>query len=66
MPFVCRVKSIGQTTIILLALGPFLPLRLLSEISEIAMERLSVTKFGKACISASERLVLYYGRQELL
>jgi hypothetical protein len=66
MPFIWRVKSIGQTTVILLALGPFLPLRLLAEICETAMERLSKTKFGKACINASERLVLYYGRQELL
>ena len=66
MPFMRRLKSIGQATVILLALGPFLPLSFLSEICEAAIERLSKTRFGKACINASERLALYYGRQELL
>jgi hypothetical protein len=66
MPLVRRLKSISQATVILLALGPFLPLSFLSEICEAAIERLSRTSFGKACINASERLALYYGRQELL
>jgi hypothetical protein len=66
MPFMRRLKSIGQATVILLALGPFLPLSFLSEICEAAIERLSKTKFGETCINASERLALYYGRQELL
>ena len=66
MPFMHRLKSFGQATVILLALGPFLPLRLFVEVCEAAMERLSKTQFGKACINASERLVLYYGRRELL
>jgi hypothetical protein len=66
MPFMRRLKSIGQATVILLALGPFLPLTFFSEICEAAIERLSKTRFGKTCINASERLALYYGRQELL
>jgi hypothetical protein len=66
MPFMRRLKSVGQATVILLALGPFLPLSFFSEICEAAIERLSKTSFGKACINASERLALYYGRQELL
>jgi hypothetical protein len=66
MPFMRRLKSLGQATVILLALGPFLPLSFFSEICEAAIERLSKTRFGKACINTSERLALYYGRQELL
>jgi hypothetical protein len=66
MPFMGRIKSIGQTTIILLALGPFLPLGFFSEVCEAAIERLSKTKFGQACINASERLAVHYGRHELL
>ena len=66
MPFVRRLKSIGQSTVILLALGPLLPLSFFSEICEAAIERLLKTSFGKACINASERLALYYGREELL
>jgi hypothetical protein len=66
MQFMRRLKSIGQATVILLALGPFLPLSFFSEICEAAIERLSKTSFGKACINSSERLALYYGRQELL
>jgi hypothetical protein len=66
MPFMRRLTSFGQATVILLALGPFLPLSLFSEICEVAIERLSKTTFGQACINASERLALYYGRQELL
>ena len=66
MPFMRRLKSVGQATVILLALGPFLPLSFFSEVCEAAIERLSKTNFGKACINASERLALYYGRQELL
>ena len=42
MPFMRRLKSIGQATVILLALGPFLPLSFLSEICEAAIERLSL------------------------
>src|SRR6516165_5992528 len=66
MPFMRRLKSVGQATVILLALGPFLPLSFFSEICEAAIERLSKTSFGKGCINASERLALYFGRQELL
>jgi len=66
MPLMRRLKSVGQATVILLALGPFLPLSFFSEMCETAIERLSKTKFGQACINASERLALYYGRQELL
>ena len=66
MPFVRRLKSVGQATVILLALGPFLPLSFFSEICEVAIEGLSKTRFGKACINASERLALYYERRELL
>jgi hypothetical protein len=40
MPFVRRLKSIGQATVILLALGPLLPLSFFSEICEAAIERL--------------------------
>jgi len=61
MPFMRRLKSVGQATVILLALGPFLPLCFFSEVCEAAIERLSKTSFGKACINASERLALYYG-----
>ena len=59
MPFKRRLKSIGQATVILLALGPFLPLTFFSEICEAAIERLSKTRFGKTCINASERLALF-------
>jgi hypothetical protein len=50
MPFVRRLKSIGQATVILLALGPLLPLSFFSEICEAAIERLLKASFGKACI----------------
>jgi hypothetical protein len=66
MPIVHRLRSAAQTAVILLALGPFLPLSLLAEICEGAIEVLSKTRVGKACINASERLAVYYGRQELL
>jgi hypothetical protein len=66
MPIVHRAKSVTQAAVILLALGPFLPLSLVAEICEAAIEILSKTKVGKACINASERLAVYYGREELL